>query len=58
MLARYVTHLATANNQLTADVESLKQQLAQAMLDNAELKSQLETTGQPQRVFVATLSEK
>jgi chromosome segregation ATPase len=58
MLARRVMQLTAANNQLTAEVESLKQQLAQAMQENAELKSQLDAAGQPQHVFVAMLSEK
>jgi septal ring factor EnvC (AmiA/AmiB activator) len=43
---------------LTAEIEGLKQQLANANAERDEMKSQLDASGQPQQMFVAMLSEK
>jgi progesterone-induced-blocking factor 1 len=58
MLARRVMQLQQANNQLTAECESLKQELVSASSEKNELKAQLEASGQPQQVFVVMLNEK
>ncbi|OHT07614.1 hypothetical protein TRFO_24194 [Tritrichomonas foetus] len=58
MLARRVMQLTNQNNQLTAECESLKQQLVNNQQEMDDMKKQLENSGQPQQVFVQMLNEK
>ena len=58
MLARRVMQLTTQNNQLTADCETYKQQLVNKQQEIDDMKAQIESSGQPQQVFVQMLNEK
>lgn len=58
MLARKVMQLTNTNNQLKAEIETLRQRLANSEEEAGEAKKQLEMSGQPQQVFVQMLNEK
>ena len=58
MLAKRVMQLTQTNNQLTAECESLKQQLVNYTEEMNEMKKNLEASGKPQQVFVEMLNQK